>query len=181
MAEAHLGPALSLLLAALHFIAHAFLMLPGLVAVFGIMGELWGVTESGWYLLHEVHGLFIPRLRQLAICWPGVDCIRSLVQTAMTAARHKASELQVMSSSSCLLFFIAGAIYGRNPFAILSQRIYGPSALDSGSVNWRVATWPPLFLALYSVLGEALGAVTHMLALVLFKRLVLGRLPPGKG
>ena len=81
----------------------------------------------------------------------------------------------------CTCLTAAGVILGQNPFEILNQRLFDSAALSGDApIWWRVVLWPPLFLALYNVLGRPVAALAHTAALLAFKRLVLGRLPPGR-
>ncbi len=72
----------------------------------------------------------------------------------------------------------AGGILGDNPFQVLDRFLFRSFALG-GSLEWSLVVWPPLFSALFQIVTHPLGAFTHTLLLVAYKRLVVGRLPPG--
>ena len=78
------------------------------------------------------------------------------------------------------LFAIMSGIFGRSAFQVLDDRLFkawhvGP---DDGW-HWEVVVWPCLFVSLFHVLAQPLGAAVHVALTVAYKRLVLGALPPG--
>lgn len=48
-------------------------------------------------------------------------------------------------------------------------------------IQWQLDVWPCLFVALFFALVQPSAALVHTAVLVAFKRLALGRLPPGAG
>ncbi|GAB4817358.1 hypothetical protein N2152v2_004404 [Parachlorella kessleri] len=84
-----------------------------------------------------------------------------------------------MLPGMCATFAIMAGILGDNPFHLLDRYIFRDFALGVDNLEWRLVVWPPLFSALFQVLVHPAGTFCHTLLLVAFKRLVVGRLPPG--
>ena len=160
MAEQHLGPALSTLCSLLAYCAHNVAMLPGLIATFALMGGC--ICFPCWT------SLAVPLLLQRPSPRPGPAGV--LRQQQPLAAWPLAPGL------------CAGAILGQNPFAVVDEHL-----LDSWQVGphnesqWPLIVWPCLFVALFFAVTDPLAALMHTALLVAFKRLALGRLPPGEG